>query len=187
MTKRSANARQAEARANQLIAVQGVRSPPVPIEDICERLGLDVVYEALPHDTSSVLIRQPNGRQVIGVNARHALKRQRFSLAHELGHALLHVSENPRRGEAVVSRPLEILFRDGVASQGTNTTEIAANSFAAALLMPGDLVRERFRRRWQQDLTRRLDDVVEDLVNEFDVSEQAMRYRLVNLGLIDPA
>lgn len=187
MTRRSAHARHAEARATELITAQGVHAPPVPVEEICERLGLDVVYEVLPHDTSSLLIRHPDGRQVIGVNARHAFRRQRFSLAHELGHALLHVSDNPRRGEAVVSRPLEILFRDGVASRGTDTIEIAANSFAAALLMPADLVRSRFRKRLQHDLTRRLDDVIEDLADEFDVSDQAMRYRLVTLGLIDPA
>lgn len=187
MTQRSVNARKAESRANELVASQGVTAPPVPVEEICERLGLAVVYEALPADTSSLLIRQSDGRRVIGVNSRHALKRQRFSLAHELGHALLHVPENSRRGEALVSRPLEILFRDGLASQGTNTIEIAANSFAAALLMPTDLVRARFRKRLQQDLTRRLDDVIEDLADDFDVSEQAMRYRLVNLGLIDPA
>jgi Zn-dependent peptidase ImmA (M78 family) len=33
---------------------------------------------------------------------------------------------------------------------------------------------------------RPLDSVLDDLANEFDVSNQAMRYRLVNLGLIDP-
>lgn len=188
MTKRSVNARKAEARATELIAAQGVVAPPVPVEEICERLGLYVVYEALPHDTSSVLIRQPNGRQVIGVNAMQAPRRQRFSLAHELGHALLHVSDGPPTGEeAVVSRPLEILFRDGLAGQGTDEIEIAANNFAAALLMPPDLVRARFQKRWNQATTRRLDSVIAALAEDFDVSDQAMRYRLVNLGMIDPA
>lgn len=187
MTKRSANARRAEVGANKLLADHGIAAPPVPVEEICERLGLEIVHEALPHDTSSVLIRQPNGRQVIGVNARHSTRRQRFSVAHELGHALLHVSDASSHGEAVVSRPLEILFRDGVASQGTNKIEVAANSFAAALLMPADLVRSRFRRRLQQDHARRLDDVIAELADEFEVSEQAMRFRLVILELIDPA
>ncbi len=188
MTRRSPNARRAEQRATELIAQQGIVSPPVPVEEICQRLGLHVVYESLPFDTSSVLIRQPNGRQVIGVNARHALKRQRFSLAHELGHALLHVSDQPPRGdEAVVSRPLEVLFRDGLAGQGTDQIEIAANNFAAALLMPVSLVRAQFQKRWNHTTTKRLDDVISSLADDFDVSEQAMRYRLVNLGMIDPA
>lgn len=188
MTKRSANARKAEVRASELIAAHKITSPPVGIEEICEALGLDVVYEPLPADTSSVLIRQPTGRRVIGVNSRHAPRRQRFSLAHELGHALLHVSEDPPHSdEAVVSRPLEILYRDGLAGQGTDAVEIAANNFAAALLMPADLVRARYTKRWRAGTSRHLGEVVEELADDFDVSEQAMRFRLMNLGLIDPA
>lgn len=188
MSKRSVGAKKAAVRAASLLETQGITKAPVPVEDICETLGLVVIYETLPNDTSSVLIRHPNGGQVIGVNSRHASRRQRFSLAHELGHALLHFSDQPPQDdEAVVSRPLEVLFRDGVAGQGTNAVEIDANAFAAELLMPSELVSSRLRRRWEQDTSRRLDDVIEDLADEFDVSVQAMRYRLVNLGFIDPA
>jgi Zn-dependent peptidase ImmA (M78 family) len=188
MTRRSITARDAESRAEELISEQRIKAAPVPVEDMCERLGLDIICEALPYDTSSVLIRQPNGRRVIGVNARHAPRRRRFSVAHELGHALLHFPEGPPRGgEAAVSRPLEVLFRDGLAGQGTDRVEIAANAFAAALLMPAELVRARLRKRWQQDVTVRVDDIIAALADDFEVSEQAMRYRLVNLGLIDPA
>jgi hypothetical protein len=107
----------------------GVTTGPVPVEEISANLGLEVVYENLPPDTSSVLIRQPNGRHVIGVNTRHAARRQRFSLAHELGHALLHFPpEAPHSDEAVVDRPLEWLFPDGLAGQGTTGVEIDANA-----------------------------------------------------------
>jgi Zn-dependent peptidase ImmA (M78 family) len=178
----------AEKRAAALLEDQGISDLPIPVEEISEHLGLEVFYETLPTETSSVLIRQPDGRRVIGVNARHAPRRQRFSLAHEIGHALLHFPEEaPTDGEAVVSRPLEVLFRDGVAGQGTSRVEIDANAFAAALLMPEQLVWARFHRRWQTDVSRRVDDVIDDLADEFDVSAQAMRYRLVNLGLVDPA
>jgi Zn-dependent peptidase ImmA (M78 family) len=177
-----------EKTALETLQTLSVVKPPIPVEEISEGLGMHVVYEDLPYDTSSVLIRQADGRRVIGVNARHAPTRQRFSLAHELGHALLHVTEDaPQDDEAFVSRPLQILFRDGVAGQGTNRVEIEANTFAANLLMPKDLVTSRFLKRWQQDLARQVDDVIDDLAIEFDVSAQAMRYRLVNLALIDPA
>jgi Zn-dependent peptidase ImmA (M78 family) len=187
MRRRAVGARKAGERAVAVLERQGATKPPIPVGEICEDLGLVVVYQALPNDTSSVLIRQPDGRQVIGVNARHAPRRRRFSLAHELGHALLHFPpEPPGAEEAVVSRPLEVLFRDGIAGQGTDAVEIDANTFAAELLMPGSLVRANLRKLWSQDFTRRLEDVVEDLADEFDVSSQAMRYRLVNLGLADP-
>lgn len=187
MSARHVGRKKAAARAADLLDAYGVTSPPVPVEEIAAMLKLQVVYDSLPHDTSSVLIRQPNGRQVIGVNALHSTTRRRFSLAHEIGHSLLHLStEPPSDGEAVVSRPLEVLFRDGVAGQGTNAVEIDANTFAAALLMPESLVRARLRRRWEQDRGRSADLISADLADEFDVSTQAMRIRLVNLGLADP-
>jgi Zn-dependent peptidase ImmA (M78 family) len=164
-----------------------IASIPIDVETIAELLDIRVVFESLPYETSSVLIREGDGKRVIGVNARHSRKRQRFSVAHEIGHATLHLDDEPRDdGEAAVSRPLEVLFRDGLASSGTSGIEIEANTFAANLLMPQLLVHEAFRDCWDREPSRPLDSVLDDLANEFDVSNQAMRYRLVNLGLIDP-
>lgn len=177
----------AERIALEILKELDMAACPVDVEGIAELLEIDVVFESLPYETSSVLIREADGRRVIGVNARHAEKRQRFSIAHEIGHATLHLADRvPDDGEAVVSRPLEVLFRDDLASTGTSRREIEANTFAANLLMPGPLVQEAFRECWKKNLSRSLDDVVDVLANEFDVSGQAMRYRLVNLGLIDP-
>jgi len=165
-----------------------IQDPPVPIEKIVRDLGLEVIYEELPYDTSSVLIRQPEGRKVIGVNSRHAPTRRRFSLAHELGHALLHLpEESSDDGEAMVSRPLQILFRDGMAGQGISKVEIDANVFAASLLMPKDVVTLRFGKSWRQDQNRKIDEIVGEMAEQFDVSTQAMQYRLINLDLVDPA
>lgn len=177
----------AEHIALDLLHQWDMAACPVDVEAIAELLEIEVVFESLPYETSSVLIRQSDGRRVIGVNARHAKKRQRFSIAHEIGHATLHLADQaPDDGEAVVSRPLEVLFRDDLASAGTSRREIEANTFAANLLMPGPLVHKTFRECWKVNSPRSLDEVVDDLANEFDVSGQAMRYRLVNLGLIDP-
>jgi Zn-dependent peptidase ImmA (M78 family) len=175
--------------AAETLATFKVGRPPVPIELLCHDLMLVVVHDELPYETSSLLIQQPNGRLVLGVNARHSARRQRFSLAHELGHALLHNQslEQPDDGEAFVSRPLQVLFRDGLAGQGTDRVEIDANVFAAALLMPANMIRESFGRVLKETPNRTLDDLVGDLADEYDVSDQAMSFRLVNLGLMDPA
>lgn len=177
----------AERVALEILNKCDVTEYPVDVESIAALLEIDVVFESLPYETSSVLIRESDGRRVIGVNARHPKKRQRFSVAHEIGHASLHLgARTPEDAEAVVSRPLEVLFRDGLASSGTSRKEIEANTFAANLLMPRPLVQEAFKSCWKKDSSRSVDDVLEDLANDFDVSSQAMRYRLVNLGLIDP-
>lgn len=176
-----------ERAAASLLERFEVSGPPVPVEEIARGLDYRVVYETLPSDTSSLLIREPDGRQVIGINNMHAARRQRFSLAHELGHALLHIKPGTdATSAAVVSRPLEVLYRDGLASQGTNRIEIDANQFAATLLMPEQFVKEHFLAQWRSGSRPGLDLVIDDLADEFEVSSQAMRFRLVNLSLIDP-
>lgn len=177
----------ARTRAAGVVAELGLTGPPVPVEELVESHGLRVLYEHLPAETSAVLIRQPAGTRVIAVNASHAPTRQRFSLAHELGHALLHLPDVlSTEGEAVVDRPLEVLFRDGLASEGTNRVEIEANTFAAEVLMPVDLVRGRFTEALRRH-PHSVDRAIESLARDFEVSPQAMGYRLTNLHLIDPA
>lgn len=185
---RAVGAQKAEEAANKLLDEYLITKPPIDPVDLARQEGLVVVYERLPGDTSSVLLREASGRRFIGINSRHADTRRRFSTAHELGHALLHFdSSPPATTEAVVSRPLEVLFRDGLAGQGTDKVEIDANVFAACLLMPAQFLRPAFRRAIETHGTRSLSRVVERLAADFTVSEQALRYRLINLNLIDPA
>lgn len=182
---RPVGAQRAEKRAEDLLDQMGVTEPPVPVEEIAARLGIECFAETMSPDTSSVLVRQPDGHRVIAVNSTHHRLRKRFSMAHELGHALLHFPESPRASYAVVDRPLEVMFRDGVASEGSNRVEIDANTFAAALLMPRAALEARFREQLQRGIRRT--EVTKILAGIFDVSTQAMGYRLVNLGLADPA
>jgi Zn-dependent peptidase ImmA (M78 family) len=180
-------ARSAVSRAKVVLAELEPWAPPIPVEVVARRLGLEVIRQQLPRDTSAVIVRSAQGRRVIGVNSQHSDTRQRFSIAHEIGHALLHLpSEPPATGDAVVDRPLEVLFRDDLASMGVDAREIEANAFAAELLMPEAAVRDRFRSLLLQSPQRGIEAVLSELAQVFDVSVQAMGYRLNNLGLIDP-
>ena len=75
-------------------------------------------------------------------------------------------------------------FRDGVSALASDREEIEANQFAAGLLMPRDLVEQAF-----EDLTQRYrpERAADLMARRFEVSPQAMRFRLMNLALIDPA
>jgi Zn-dependent peptidase ImmA (M78 family) len=118
-----------------------------------------------------------DGRGVIGVDDKHYPNRQRFSIAHELGHFLLH----PETGSVFVDRS-PVLFRDGRSSEDVNQRETdAANAFAAELLMPEvDL-----RAQWDGRLVDAFDDMsVRRLAARFDVSAQALTIRLTNLDLV---
>src|SRR4051794_39718792 len=160
---------------------------PIPIDEIAEQQGIAIVYALYQGDTSGVLMHEPDGRRVIGVNTYHSETRQRFTIAHELGHAILHLQTRPvGRAEVVVDKPREIMFRDGRSSTATDNKEIEANRFAAELLMPAHLVRTLFHSLVSAERRLSADDIVRTLADNFDVSTQAMGYRLMKLDLIDP-
>jgi Zn-dependent peptidase ImmA (M78 family) len=187
MPQRHVGRARAERAAQEILDEQKIRRPPIDVERIAAGLNISVVYEPLASDTSAVLIREPDGSQHIGVNALHSATRRRFSVAHELGHARLHFrGQTTRETEAVFDRPLEMMFRDGTASEGSNRLEIDANAFAAALLMPADMIKSELRRVLQDTPEIRIDSATDTLAHQFGVSAQAMRFRLVNLGLLDP-
>lgn len=163
----------AEAEASR-VRLEARDELPVPVEVIARALGADVVYEPMDRGVSGLLVR--DGKSVvIGINAAHPPGRQRFSIAHEIGHLVLH------KGRPMVVDHVRLNLRDERSSAATDVEEIQANKFAAELLMPQALVLRELR---SIDAARSGSEatVVSDLAQLFDVSEQAMEYRLVNLG-----
>ena len=67
---------------------------------------------------------QPLG-DLNGINSYHSRVRQRFSIAHEIGHARLHVSDG--KDKLFVDPPARQLFRDADGSLGEDTREVQAN------------------------------------------------------------
>lgn len=172
-------ARRAEQAAARLLMEAGETSPPVSVERLAAHLGVVVSRSAFKDgDVSGMLIRQDGRTPVVGVNDVHSDHRQRFTIAHELGHFLLH----PGR-EIVLDRPVRVNLRDRTSSMATDREEIEANAFAASLLMPAELVRSELQRLTaavRQDPER----CTSALAGIFDVSESAMGFRLINLGLV---
>ena len=113
---------------------------------------------------------------VIGVNAGQAKTRQRFSIAHEIGHFLLH------EGKMYVDA--RVNFRNALSSKAIDREEIAANAFAAELLMPEAFVIVEIKKVVDKLETLDADIVIEALARKFIVSIQAMGIRLRNLGLV---
>lgn len=164
----------AETEAQRVRTLHAADELPVPVEEIATKLGATVVYEAMDRSVSGLLVRDDDST-VMGINATHPEVRQRFSIAHEVGHLVLH------RGRPMVVDHVRLNLRDDRSSAATDYEEIQANAFAAELLMPRDLVLRALR---DVDAERSGSEarVVSDLAQVFGVSEQAMEYRLVNLG-----
>jgi Zn-dependent peptidase ImmA (M78 family) len=66
----------------------------------------------------------------------------------------------------------------------TDLQEIAANTFAATLLMPEEVVLDHatILVRSNGEISR--DDLIARLARTFDVSVEAMGYRLISLGIL---
>ncbi len=127
-------------------------------------------------DELSGMIYIKDGVPIIGVNALHHPNRQRFTIAHECGHLMLH--RDIITSAVHVDKDFPVLMRDTVSSQATNSIEIQANQFAAELLMPTELL-EKALAGIRFDIDN--DKPIEDLAKKVKVSKQALEYRIRNL------
>lgn len=162
---------QQEALAKARAARRGFSGViPVPVEKIATKHGIKIETAYLDDELSGMSFVK-NDVSVIVVNGNHHPNRRRFTVAHELGHHLLHrpYLENNVHVDKVI-------YRNEVASQGTDRKEIQANAFAAELLMPAsDLAR-------YHAVDFNDEDFLADLAKRLKVSVSALTYRLVNLG-----
>ena len=164
----------AEQKAQELL-VEMKAQVPIDVSATAEFVGLSIVEEDLEDSVSGMLVVK-DGHGVIGVNEHHHPNRRRFSVAHEIGHYLLH-----RKGASVFVDSTPVFFRDETSAAGTKQQEIEANAFAAELLIPAASLRERVE---QQALDPYDDAAVHRLARTFGVSAQALTIKLVRLDLI---
>lgn len=118
-------------------------------------------------DNVSGYIEKKDDKFIIVINSLQSHLRQRFTLAHELGHYTLH--KNNLEGQHQDT----VLFRD--ANEDSLGIEYAANDFAAELLIP----KEAF-----EDAIKAGTNTPKQLSNLFQVTEKAILYRAYKLGII---
>jgi transcriptional regulator with XRE-family HTH domain len=140
---------------------------PVRVNDVARRCGVRVLTFDFAGMVDGLVVQLSDG-PAIGLDTSQTNgQRRRFTLAHELGHHLLRHS---------ASFHLDFFDAGGSAGDAPGYNwqhERAANEFAANLLMPASAVRQAADRTSD----------VEYLASAFDVSRQAMAFRLTALGL----
>ncbi|SDI90449.1 protein of unknown function [Frankineae bacterium MT45] len=166
----------AEARAQRLLDKHHFVTAPIPVQKLAELEGAVVVHQRFDGNSTSGFMLADGSGVVIGVNSATSKRRQRFTIAHEIGHMVMHRSDS-----LMVDSVIQ--FRDDLSSLGTNTNEREANAFAASLLMPLKLVVKHMARALDAGVDGR-DELISRLAAEFDVSSEAMSYRLINLGVL---
>lgn len=139
---------------------------PVRVSTIAKELGLKVVSTTLKSGISGEIRPDPDhrGSFIIRVNKTDSARRQRFTVAHEVAHFLLHRDDI---GNGIVD---DVLYRSSL----SDWREAQANRLAADLLMPQYLVNKWLDRAGALGV----DNAVDFLADKFNVSESAMKIRL---------
>lgn len=146
--------------ARKLFRLIDMDNPPVNLEGILENLGVKLHYEDFSK-IDGIAIKSPR-LSVIVVNRNLPVVRQRFTIAHELGHIVM-----PHKGQYYICYP------------GRNRAmERTANRFAAELLMPQPIV----LMLWKKYSTNRQfrPEVVAHMLK---VSKSALFARLREIGI----
>lgn len=104
---------------------------PFDLDNFINKINLGLERVELDDEISGKLQKSDEGKWIITVNSLHHIKRQRFTLAHELGHYFLHRN-----------RSLEFVDKALYRSTHMDSMEYEANNFAGALLMPREALSE---------------------------------------------
>ena len=155
----------AERQALRLLNLSGVTRPPVPDTIISQLPKIQVERITLLDSATAGMTEWAHGRWLIMINVGGVKGRQRFSLAHEFKHVL----DSPF---------LQTIYPATDSLSSKVQAEPICDYFASALLMPRAWVKRSFGHGHQSP---------RNLAAEFEVSLQAMQFRLLQLGLTQPA
>ena len=164
-----------EKRAKEILRDHNLLDIPVDPLTIAKALGIKVMNAKFSESDRSGAIAKRGGITSIFLDSDDSPARKRFSIAHEIGHYMLHMQtaddiEIVDKKDNFRSIPVE-------SSEWTDEKrmEWEANIFAAALLMDEDLIREEWLK--SKDLLK--------MAWRFQVSQSAIAIRLTSLGLIN--
>lgn len=151
---------------------------PLDIWALCEKLEIDIIEidftnieDETTYQVSGIIESEPisedekdkkNRKTTIYLNINDIPERKNFTLAHEIGHYIMHI-DNDDDGTIVSFR------------SSKNPREREADRFAVELLMPKNLILKRYNEMF-------LPTAIQ-LAKEFGVSKTAMKYRLDEMGL----
>ncbi len=113
---------QPRIEARKLLQNLNIRNLPVNMTGVCNALGIDIFYDSMVGLDGYFIQNQEKRKYLIIVGDSVGLCRQRFSIAHELGHIRLH---HGRVGFSVAGKVTR-----------SPQLEANANMFASELLMP---------------------------------------------------
>jgi Zn-dependent peptidase ImmA (M78 family) len=157
---KNTHVQKAKEAAEKVLRDNFIESPPVVIHELAENYGLSVFKAAFEDKTIAGYI--DFDRKRIVVNNEDTETRQRFSIAHELGHWIMH----PKEVRADQNN-IRVIYRKPMGGE-IDPLEIEANAFAAHLLVPEEMLRK----------TEQKSDF--ELTQLFNVSQSLIGFRRMN-------
>ena len=128
--------------ARKLLKNNGINKAPVDLKVILHSKGYTYLEVDSFLDNIDAIFINKDGRIYAAVNATHHIHRQRFSLAHELGHILLQHDITHYKSNISIDNPPTEKAHPEVES----LFEVEANTFAGELLVPLDMLKMEFKK-----------------------------------------
>lgn len=142
----------------------------------CERLNYKLLRYNLGENADLGFVTKKNSDTVIFTNTSVRLSREIFTLAHEIGHSILHMGD----GASFIDNHLTI------AGKAVDDMEQEANYFAACLLMPEDEIYRFLDLQLASFSGENLSAMdIARIMSEFNVSFEVVLNRLESVGIID--
>jgi Zn-dependent peptidase ImmA (M78 family) len=165
-----------EERATSILRDHGLLRAPVDPLKIAKALNVKVLNAVFSEENKSGAIAKRGGNFQIFVNANDSPARKRFTIAHEIGHQLLHMSlANDSEFVDTEDNFRTNSLTDDAPWSEERQKEYEANAFAAALLMNSTLVQQEWLASKDPNF----------MAWKFQVSPSAMAIRLNQLGLLN--
>jgi Zn-dependent peptidase ImmA (M78 family) len=166
----SAIVKRIEIESRKYLDKFNIKEAPVPIEEIAEKMGIKISY-APSEEYSGMLIRKENSQALMGINSNEIKTRMRFTIAHEVAHYIFDTKSE-----------ITIDYRNSFNMLDKSDEEKRADLFAANILMPKKWIHLDFEKIPRGSFSQ---EHLTNLAKKYKVSLEAMKYRLVNMGLIN--
>ncbi|MFJ6944173.1 XRE family transcriptional regulator [Streptomyces wuyuanensis] len=138
------------------------------LTDLVETVfGVDVAIDHLGTGFDGLAASSDEAKLIL-LATTHVPARQRFTLAHELGHLLAGDDQDVHLDRDIFDK-----------AQAKDPSEVRANAFASTLLMPEEMLREAV------GTTGLTEETFAKLACELMVSPSTLAYRLLKLRLVD--
>ncbi len=155
----------ARQMAKKVIKDYGLTEVPTDLRKIFDSLGLRYIELNDPEDIDGAILEIENEPSIAVLNRAKPVQRQRFTLAHELGHIFLKHNQRDNY-DPEAEREID----EDILSRKKPPTEVEADAFASELLVPFDQIK-----KFEKEI-----DNIEKMAGIFQVSKQAMSIALMN-------